>query len=247
MLANWLSACRAKRAEWERFKQERYEAPCLFDEVWGEDVLAQPVAIKAATDWARANDAVTFFDAGDPQANGFQIVEDDRLGRTFTETGASYMGFAVSSLLATGLASKPFYGLAISGDGSFTMNPQILIDGVEHGARGCILLLDNRRMAAISGLQVAQYGIDHATSDHVEVDYVAWARSIKGVQAFDGGRSTESLLTALDQAKKHDGLSLIHVPVYHGPDPLGGMGAFGRWNVGNWCEDTQALRHDIGT
>ncbi len=244
--SEWFTACREKRAEWERFKQERYETPCLHDEMWGGEVLTQPGAIKAATDWARANDAVTFFDAGDPQANGFQIVEDDRLGRTFTETGASYMGFAVSSLLATALASKPFYGLAISGDGSFTMNPQILIDGVEHGARGCILLLDNRRMAAISGLQVAQYGVDYATSDHVDVDYVAWARSIKGVHAFDGGRSPESLLSALDEARRHDGLSLIHVPVYHGPDPLGGMGVFGRWNVGNWCEATQALRHEIG-
>ncbi len=244
--SNWFSACRAKRAEWDQFKQKRYETPCLFDEMWGEEVLTQPSTVKLATDWARSNDAVTFFDAGDPQANGFQIVEDDRLGRTFTETGASYMGFAVSSLLATGLASKPFYGLAISGDGSFTMNPQILIDGVEHGARGCILLLDNRRMAAISGLQVAQYGVDHATSDQVEVDYIAWARSIKGVQALDGGRSTESLLAALDQAKDHDGLSLIHVPVYHGPNPLGGMGVFGRWNVGNWCKETQSLRHDIG-
>ena len=35
-------------------------------------------------------------------------------------------------------------------------------------------------------------------------------------------------------------------PVYFGPDPLGGMGVFGRWNVGNWCEATQALRHTIG-
>ncbi len=243
----WFNVCRTKRAEWERFKQERYDTPTLFDDRWGENVLTQPAAIKTATDWARANDAVTFFDAGDVQANGFQIVEDDRLGRTFTETGASYMGFAVSALLATGLATKPFYGLAISGDGSFTMNPQILIDGVEHGARGCILLLDNRRMAAISGLQVAQYGVDHATRDDVEVDYVAWARSIKGVQALDGGRSTDSLLAALAQAGQYPGLSLIHLPVYYGPDQLGGMGAFGRWNVGNWCDETQRMRHDIGT
>ncbi len=244
--STWLLEGREKRREWEAFKAERYRTPCLHDDMWGEEVLTQPGAIKAATDWARANDAVTFFDAGDAQANGFQIVEDDRLGRTFTETGASYMGFAVSSLLATGLASRPFYGLAISGDGSFTMNPQILIDGVEHGARGCILVLDNRRMAAISGLQMAQYGADHATNDHVQVDYVAWARSIKGVHASDGGRSPESLVAALDEARRHDGLSLIHVPVYHGPDPLGGMGVFGRWNVGNWCEATQALRHSIG-
>lgn len=244
--SEWLKACKKKRSEWEAFKAERYNTPCLHDEIWNGEVLTQPFVIKTATDWARHHDVVTFFDAGDPQANGFQIVEDDRLGRTFTETGASYMGFAVSSLLATGLASKPFYGLAISGDGSFTMNPQILIDGIEHGARGCILLLNNRRMAAISGLQVAQYGKDFATNDHVEVDYVAWARAINGVNAIDGGRSPESLKSALEHARKHEGLSFIHVPVYHGPDPLGGMGVFGRWNVGNWCVATQELRHDIG-
>ena len=60
----------------------------------GGAVLTQPAAIKIATDWARANGVVSFFDAGDVQANGFQIVEDERPGQTFTETGASYMGFA---------------------------------------------------------------------------------------------------------------------------------------------------------
>ena len=159
----------------------------MHSEAWGGQVLTQPAAIKTATDWARANDAVSFFDAGDVQANGFQVVEDDRLGRTFTETGASYMGFAVSALLATALASEPFYGLALTGDGSFMMNPQILIDGVFHGARGCILLLDNRRMGAISGLQEAQYGEAHATSDNVEVDYVRLAGAVEGVLALEGG------------------------------------------------------------
>jgi 3D-(3,5/4)-trihydroxycyclohexane-1,2-dione acylhydrolase (decyclizing) len=101
-------------------------------------------------------------------------------------------------------------------------------------------------MAAISGLQLAQYGKDHATNDHVDVDYVAWAKAIKGVAAFHGGRSVAELVRALDQAQAHPGLSLIHLPVYYGPDSLGGLGAFGRWNVGNWCDDVQALRHDIG-
>jgi 3D-(3,5/4)-trihydroxycyclohexane-1,2-dione acylhydrolase (decyclizing) len=242
----WFLECREKRQQWESFKAERYAQPRLRDDVWKEEVLTQPVAVKTATDWARANDVTTFFDAGDVQANGFQIVEDDRLGRTFTETGASFMGFAVSALLATAMAEKPFYGLALSGDGSFTMYPQVLIDGVEHGARGCILLLDNRRMAAISGLQRAQYGRDYATNDHVEVDYAAWARSIKGVAAFHGGRSTEELLDALNRARSYEGLSLIHVPVYCGDHPLGGLGAFGRWNVGNWCDEVQRLRHEIG-
>ena len=136
----WVQEGRRQRQAWNDFKTQRYQTPCLHDAVWQKSVLPQPAAIKIATDWARERDAVCFFDAGDVQANGFQVAEDDRLGRTFTDTGASYMGFAVSALLATSMASEPFYGLAITGDGSFTMNPQILIDGVQHGATGCILL-----------------------------------------------------------------------------------------------------------
>lgn len=242
----WLRACGDKKRQWVAYKRVRYRQPVLYDPVWGREVLTQPAAIKVATDWARNRDAVCFFDAGDVQANGFQIVEDDHLGQTFTETGASYMGFAVSALLATAVASEPFYGLAISGDGSFTMNPQILIDGVEHGATGCILLLDNRRMGAITGLQVVQYGVECATRDSVQVDYRAWARAVKGLAAFDGGHSPETLQQALEQAEAHKGLSLIHVAVYFGLHELGGFGAYGRWNVGNWCADTQAMRHEIG-
>jgi len=242
----WFKACRAKREEWDAFREARYAAPVLNDEVWGGPVLTQPAVIKTVTDWARAHDAVCFFDAGDVQANGFQIVEDDRLGRTFTETGASYMGFAVSALLATALTEKAFYGVALSGDGSFTMNPQILIDGVLHGATGCIVLLDNRRMGAITGLQYAQFGAEYATGDTVEVDYVAWGGAIKGVNALFGGRSMAELESALRKAFAYNGLSLIHVPVYFGSDPLGGMGVFGRWNVGNWCENVQRMRHEVG-
>ncbi|MBN1400909.1 MAG: thiamine pyrophosphate-binding protein [Anaerolineae bacterium] len=241
----WMRACAEQRRAWEAFKARRYATPTLYDAGWGAEVLTQPMAIKIASDWARRHDVVSFYDAGDVQANGFQIVEDDRLGRTITETGASYMGFAVSALLATAIAQQAFYGLAVSGDGSFTMSPQILIDGVEQGARGCILLLDNRRMGAISGLQSAQYAAEHATWDGVAVDYVGWARSVAGVQALEGGRSPGELVAALDQAIAYRGLSLIHVPVYYGPDELGGMGVFGRWNVGNWCEETQRLRHQI--
>jgi 3D-(3,5/4)-trihydroxycyclohexane-1,2-dione acylhydrolase (decyclizing) len=242
----WMNACTEQRQAWEAFKAERRNNPTLFDERWGEVVLTQPAAIKIATDWARANEAVCFFDAGDVQGNGLQTVEDEQVGGTFTDTGASYMGFSVSSLLATALADEPFYGLSLAGDGSFTMCPQILIDGVQHGAQGCILVLDNRRMGTISGLQVAQYGSDHATSDSVEVDYVALAGAVKGVNALDGGRSPESLLAALENAKAYNGLSFIHVPVYWGSEELGGLGLYGRWNVGNWCQDTQALRHEIG-
>jgi 3D-(3,5/4)-trihydroxycyclohexane-1,2-dione acylhydrolase (decyclizing) len=242
----WFKVCSSKRKAWEKLKQQRYEHPALFDVKWKREVLTQPAAIKIASDWAGAKHVVKFFDAGDVQANGFQIVEDEAPGFTFTDTGASYMGFAASALLSTVASGKKFFSLAFTGDGSFTMNPQILIDGIQHGARGCILLLDNRRMSAITGLQKAQYSHEFATDDSVEVDYVAWAGAVKGVQAMSGGFSRSSLLKALDKAYGYKGLSLIHVPVYYGDNELGGMGVYGRWNVGNWCESAQALRHEIG-
>jgi 3D-(3,5/4)-trihydroxycyclohexane-1,2-dione acylhydrolase (decyclizing) len=242
----WRIRCTEQKNQWLALKEERRQHPTLHDEYWQQEVLTQPAVIMTALEWEKANAVVSLFDAGDVQANGFQIAEDEHPGMTYTESGASYMGFAVSALLATGTASKPFYGLAFTGDGSFTMSPQVLIDGAEHGARGCILLLDNGRMAAISGLQNDQYQREFATANHFQIDYMSWARAIPGVKALDGGRSTIQLIAALNAARRHEGLSLIHVPVYYGADALGGMGVYGRWNVGNWCDNVQSLRHEIG-
>jgi 3D-(3,5/4)-trihydroxycyclohexane-1,2-dione acylhydrolase (decyclizing) len=149
------------------------------------------------------------------------------------------MGFAPSALLASALADAPHYCIAFCGDGSFMMNPQILIDGVEHSVKGMIVIFDNRRMAAITGLQVAQYGEGFRTGDKVAVDYVRLASAVAGVKAVHGGFAREELRAALQAARGHDGLSIVHVPVYCGPDDLGGLGAWGQWNVGNWCEDVQ--------
>jgi 3D-(3,5/4)-trihydroxycyclohexane-1,2-dione acylhydrolase (decyclizing) len=243
----WLSVCAAKKSEWAAYKRKRFECPPLHDDVWQKPVLPQPAAIKIVADFAREIGAAKFFDAGDVQANGFQIVEDDRTGETFTEAGASYMGFAASALLASALADNPRYGVAFSGDGSFMMNPQVLIDAVEHGARGMIVIFDNRRMAAITGLQLAQYKNEFRTNDHVAVDYQKLAGSVSGVFAVPGGATVESLRAGLKAAYAHTGLSVVHVPVYCGPDELGGLGAWGEWNVGNWCDDVQSswMKQDL--
>ncbi|HMF21843.1 MAG TPA: thiamine pyrophosphate-dependent enzyme [Pseudolabrys sp.] len=243
----WLKACADKKAEWAAYKRKRFECAPLRDGAWQKAVLPQPAAIKIVADFAKQIDAAKFFDAGDVQANGFQIVEDDRTGDTFTEAGASYMGFAVSALLASALADSPRYGIAFSGDGSFMMNPQVLIDSIEHKVRGMIVIFDNRRMAAITGLQLAQYKHEFRTNDSVAVDYQKLASAVPGVLAMSGGDSADSLRAALKTAYTHRGLSVIHVPVYCGPDELGGLGAWGEWNVGNWCENVQAawIKQDI--
>lgn len=236
----WLAVCAAKKQEWADFKRARYECPPLNDAAWGRPVLPQPAAIKIVADFAKQIGAAKFFDAGDVQANGFQIVEDDLTGDTYTETGASYMGFATSALLGSAPAAKPRYGIAFTGDGSFMMNPQMLIDGVEHKVRGMIVIFDNRRMAAITGLQLAQYNIEFKTNDSVPVDYVKLAGAVSGVKAVFGGDTADALRDALKAAQSHDGLSVVHVPVYNGPDERGALGAWGQWNVGNWCEYVQA-------
>ena len=125
------------------------------------------------------------------------------------------------------------------------MNPQALISAVEHGAKGMIVIFDNRRMAAISGLQQAQYGVDFRTNDGVAVDYVRLASSVAGVKAVWGGDSAESLQRALREAHAHDGLSVVHVPVYAGTAAEGGLGAYGSWNVGNWCDEVQRRYQDM--
>ena len=235
----WLAQCLTKKEEWTKFKESRFASGPLFDETWGRELMTQPQAVKAASDFCKRVGAIKLFDAGDVQANGFQIVEDDDPFETWTDSGASYMGFAVSALLSGAIADQGRYAVAFTGDGSFMMNPQILLDGIEHRVHGTILLLDNRRMAAISQLQLAQYDQEHRTGDGVAVDYVKLASAFEGVLALEGGSSREELAAALNKAREYKGLSLIHVPVYHGLHPSGGMGAYGQWNVGSWCDEVQ--------
>ena len=237
---NWLRDCYDKKVEWSKFKKARIDAEPLDDDVWQKPVLTQPAALHTVSSFADKVGAIKFFDAGDVQAAGFQIVEDDEPGQTFTETGASFMGFSGSALLGSAYVKDAKYGIAFTGDGSFMMNPQILIDGVEHGVRGMIALFDNRRMAAITGLQYEQYGKEFKTNDSVPVNYIAMAGSVTGVKAVHAGFTKACLEAALSEAFKHDGLSLIHIPVYSGRNPIAGMGAYGSWNVGNWVDDVQA-------
>lgn len=239
--SDWLQECTVRKDQWRELLRERTSGVRIDDPAWGQPVLNQPSAISQVLNWAETNDFPVFFDAGDVQANGFQLCETDRSHWFFTDSGASYMGFATSAVLSGGLATDSFYSVAIVGDGSFVMNPQALIDAVYLGVRGAVVILDNRRMAAISSLQEAQYGAEFATADHVSVDYAAWAQSIQGVNGVFGGISAAELAEALQQAKAHDGLSVIHVPVYYGDDERGGLGAYGRWNVGAWVQQTQEI------
>ncbi len=242
----WYGECRERRAEWDALIAGRLAREKLYDSKLGREAMTQPAAIAVVAAFAREKGAVKYFDAGDVQANGFQLVEDETLGATFTETGASYMGFAASGILASALADSPSYPIAFTGDGSFMMGNQVIIDAVEYGLRGMVVVFDNRRMAAISSLQRAQYCVDYRTDDRAVVDYAAMASSVEGVLGVHGGYSVLELRAALEAAYAHTGLSVVHVPVYAGSDDEGGLGAYGDWNVGAWCERVQREKHRLG-
>ena len=241
--AEWLADCASARAEWDLYLKARTDPVLMDDPRWDKPVLSQAAALRIVEEWAIRHRAFRWFDAGDVQATAFQVSRDESPDASFTDGGASYMGFGASALLATALSADAPYSLSVVGDGSFLMNPQSLVDGVVHGARGAVVVLDNRRMGAISGLQEAQYGHAYATFDDAVVDYVQLASSIEGVVAVSGAGGAEQLVEALDRVFEHGGVGLVHVPVYYGDDPHGSMEAFGRWNVGSWVADTQALRH----
>ena len=98
-------------------------------------------------------------------------------------------------------------------------------------------------MSAISSLQSVQYGVEFATWDEAVVNFAALDKVVEGLTGIDGSGGVAGLRSALDTASRHDGVSIIHVPVYYGPDPLGGLGAHGSWNVGPWVPETQQHRH----
>ena len=71
------------------------------------------------------------------------------------------------------------------------------------------------------------------------MDYRRLASAVAGVLALEDGDTPADLHGALAAVHAHAGLSLIHVPVYDGSDPVGGLGAHGAWNVGNWVNAAQ--------
>ena len=81
----WLALSGEKKRQWGLLKLARFAATAPIDPTWQRRGMTQPQAIRVVAEFARETGAAKLFDAGDVQANGFQIVEDDRPFDTFTE------------------------------------------------------------------------------------------------------------------------------------------------------------------
>jgi len=221
------------------FKTERERHPILMDAYWGAPVLTQPAAIRIATAWARHTAQSVSSDAGDVQANGFQIVEDDHPGQTFTEDRRFLHGLCGLGPAATAVASSPFYGGA---DRRWFLhhepaNPGSTAASMGRAAASCCSTTGAWAPLAACRKPVWQQ-LCHLNT--LQVDYLRWASAIPGCWS-GGGSNPEALQIALEEAGSHAGLTLIHLPVYYGPDPLGGMGGFTALERSNWCEDAAEI------
>lgn len=233
----WLAQIADARVRWAGYLDGFFRHPVI------DGKLTQPAAIKAVDDFVNAIGGVRIFDAGDVQAHGFQIARHTRPGTFLTDTGNSCMGFGISAAFALGLVPDGRYPTAIIGDGSFLMQAQAIRDMVKHGSNCTVVVLDNQAMGAITALQRAQRYEEFATLDAPSVppvDFSMLAESM-GCAAFRPEASADSLADCLERAHKHPGPAVVDVKVYFGPHPQGSLAAFGRWNVGPWCEEVESI------
>lgn len=233
----WLEEIAQAKQRWEAYLQEFFDHPTV------DGKLTQPAAIRAIDDYVNAIDGIKIYDAGDVQAHGFQLARHRRPKTFLSDTGNSCMGFGLSAAFALGLAPEGGYPTAIIGDGSFLMQAQAIRDMVKHGSNCTVVVLDNQAMGAIAALQWAQQYEAFATADPADVpavDFVKMAESM-GCVGFRAGASLESLRECLEQARRHRGPAVVDVKVAFGRHKYAALGAFGRWNVGPWSREVEAI------
>lgn len=233
----WLQEIARAKEQWRNYLQEYYAHPVI------DGKLTLPAAIKAIDDYVNTYEGIKIFDAGDPQANGFQIARHQKPKTFLTDTGNSCMGFGISAAFALGLVSDGQYPTAVIGDGSFLMQAQAIRDMVKHRSNCTVVVLDNQAMAAIHGLQRAQEYSSFATEDPPNIPPVNFAKLAEsmGCAGFACEARVDSLIDCLDQARKHDGAAVVDVKVAFGQEQYAALGAFGRWNVGSWSPTVEAI------
>jgi len=153
------------------------------------------------------------------------------------------MGFAISAAFALGLVPDGGYPTAVIGDGSFLMQAQAIRDMVKHRSNCTVAVLDNQAMGAITTLQWAQQYEGFATRDPGAtpmVDFKKMAESM-GCAGFTPGPSVDSLMEGLDRARKHQGPAVVDIKVTISHEKYAALGAFGRWNVGPWSPEVEAI------
>jgi 3D-(3,5/4)-trihydroxycyclohexane-1,2-dione acylhydrolase (decyclizing) len=142
------------------------------------------------------------------------------------------MGYEIAGAWGARMARKLGEVFAFVGDGSYLMLNSELLSSVITGRKLVVVLCDNGGYAVIERLQVGQGGasfnnmFETIGPNHVEVDWVAHARSL-GCEA-ERVDSIDDLPAALVRARAAERTYVIAMPT--APDAWTEGGAF--WQVG---------------
>lgn len=178
--------------------------------------LPQTTALLAFNDWIAPESVVVGASGSLP--GDMQRVWDSKTPNTYNmEYGYSTMGYEVAGALGAKIAHphQEVYGMV--GDGSFHMLHSEFVTSIQYNQKINLMLFDNSGFGSINNLQMNNgsptFGTEFERYDHqpLTIDFA------KAAEAYGGKGYTvstvEELLEALEDAKKQEVSTLIHIKV----------------------------------
>lgn len=232
----WEARARAVKAAWLPVRAAALAAP--EPERPAEAMLmTQGQLIGVLQEAARPGDTIVAAAGGPP--GDLLKVWDATGGRScHLEFGFSCMGYELPATLGVRLAQDHSAVIALIGDGTFLMQPTELVTALQEGLNVTVVISENHGFQVIRRLQLMRNGAGFGNEfrrrtgplteaaldgDYLDLDLVALAAGL-------GARATrattpDAVRTALDDARAHQGPSVIVVPT----DPDVNLPSAGVW------------------
>jgi 3D-(3,5/4)-trihydroxycyclohexane-1,2-dione acylhydrolase (decyclizing) len=189
------------------------------------ETISQAQALRALNAATGEHDVIVTA-AGTPPADVHRMWDPSNGSEQHIEFGFSCMGHEIPAGLGFRLArgSAPGDVFVVIGDGTYLMGNTELVTAVQEQLKVIVIVIENGGYQAIRSLQVGKTGVafgnelrardasdGRLSGPYVQVDYAANARSM-GCKAWRA-ETLEQLTDAVAAARRHDGPSLIAVPV----------------------------------
>jgi 3D-(3,5/4)-trihydroxycyclohexane-1,2-dione acylhydrolase (decyclizing) len=225
--ASYASEIAALKESWER------EVDRIFSLGHGP-VISQGEVIGLLNQLTDPDDVVVCA-AGSLPGDLHKLWRTRRPGGYHMEYGYSCMGYEIAGGLGAKMAQPHRDVYVMVGDGSYLMMAQEIVTAIQEHVKLTILVLDNHGFSSIGGLS-ASVGCDgfgtryrqRGRSGELDgaplcVDFAANAASL-GARAVRA-HTSHDIRSALADAKAHEGVSVIVVPV----DPEQRVGSYESW------------------
>jgi len=180
-------------------------------------------------------DAIIVTSSGNVQAQIIQEIEFYEPNTCITAGGFSTMGYSVPAAIGAKLGKPDRQVIALVGDGDFMMTIGELHTAKQVGLNVVIVVLNNAGWIAITDLQRAVYGQDHAYATEFEDKNGTYMPNFADIAKGFGCWSTrisraEEIKSALEKAFSQDGPAIVEIIVNRNPE-VSGSPAHGWWDV----------------